>query len=146
HSSRALALAKLQRHSEAVADWDRAATLDAGPDRPYLRLQRSLALVRAGQAGAAVAEVEQVTTAAKVSGADLYAAACVLALASAAAKAEAPLAERRAAGAVALLRRAKDAGHFRDPKKVAHLQQDSDLHSLRQRPDFQQFVAELEKK
>jgi tetratricopeptide (TPR) repeat protein len=142
---RAQALEKLQRHAPAAADWGRAAVLDAGPQRPYFQRRRALALVRAGQTAQAVAAVEELTAAAKLSGADLYDAASVLALA-AATKAHVSLADRYAAGAVALLRRSRDAGYFQDTERVAHLQRDSDLDSLRSRAEFLQFVAELEKK
>ena len=46
--------------------------------------------------------------------------------------------------ALALLRRAKAAGFFKDRAKIERLKRDSDLAPLRQRADFQKFVAELE--
>ena len=42
------------------------------------------------------------------------------------------------------LRRARAAGFFKDPAKVAHLKQDTDLAPRWPREDFQKFTTELE--
>jgi hypothetical protein len=42
------------------------------------------------------------------------------------------------------LRRARAAGFFKDPAKVAHLKQDTDLAPLRPRKEFRKSVAEFE--
>jgi hypothetical protein len=67
--------------------------------------------------------------------------ACIQALAAAAAK-ETDAAARHAARAVVLLRDAVAKGY----NDVAHLKQDADLDSLRQREDFRKLLAELEAK
>ena len=46
--------------------------------------------------------------------------------------------------APALLRRAQAAGFFKDPDKIARLNQAPDLAPLRPRADFQKFLAEVE--
>jgi hypothetical protein len=54
------------------------------------------------------------------------------------------LAEQYGARAVELLARARACGHFRDPERLASLQSDEELNSIRSRPDFQKLLAELE--
>jgi hypothetical protein len=51
--------------------------------------------------------------------------------------------EAYAGQALALLRRARAAGFFKDPANVAHLHQDTDLAPLQLGEDFQKFAAEL---
>jgi hypothetical protein len=83
---------------------------------------------------------------------NLYNAACLLSLASAAAAkvedlAEAERAElidKYAVRAVALLKEDRTLGYFKDPENLAHMKQDTDLDPLRDRDDFKQFVKELE--
>jgi hypothetical protein len=51
--------------------------------------------------------------------------------------------EGHAARAVALLRRARDAGYFSDPAQVDHLKKGPDLDGLRGRADFQALLGEV---
>jgi serine/threonine-protein kinase len=149
HCGRALALARLGRHTQAVADWEQVLALnDEKPrDRGY-RLWWSMSLARAGQHAEATAAVEEVLHPGDVPGVTLYEAASVHAVAAAqAAKAAPPhtsslRAEQYARRAVALLRQAVQKGY----QDVAHLKTDADLDALRQRPDFQQLLADLEAK
>jgi tetratricopeptide (TPR) repeat protein len=149
HWGRARALNQLGRHAEAAGDWQRAAELDDGRNRFFFRLQHSAALAHAGGHPDAVKAVEEVLASSdpKVktppSGPLLYDAACVYALSAAAVKEDAKLREQYTARAIALLRQAKSAGFFKDPKQVEHIKKDTDLDALRQRDDFQKFAAEL---
>jgi hypothetical protein len=108
-------------------------------------MRRFLALARAGQHAEAVAAAEEVLRPGNADAVTRYAAACVYARAAAqAAKEAAPQssslrAEQYAGRAVELLRQAVQQGY----KNLAHLQKDADLAGLRQRPDFQQLLAEL---
>jgi serine/threonine protein kinase/tetratricopeptide (TPR) repeat protein len=140
---RARVLDALGRSAEARADWDQAVKLLPPADRPRARLERARAWVSAGKAAEAVAEAVALTEEAATPAARCCQAACVCSLASAATT-DADRREAYAGQAVALLRRAQGAGFFKDPAKIAHLKQDTDLAPLRPREDFQKFVAELE--
>jgi serine/threonine protein kinase len=136
--TRAEALAKLQRYSEAVHDWDRAIALGEGPRRAQFRLDRAATLARAGQHAQAVAEADALAGVKAPSPQLLYGAACVFALASAAPD-DARLRERYAARAVELLGSAIDRG-FKD---AGWVQKDHDLDRLRPREDFQKQVRRI---
>jgi serine/threonine-protein kinase len=149
HWGRARALDRLGRHPEAVADWEQAIALnDDKPHEGGFRLQRSLSLALAGQHVEATAAVEKLLQPGNADNSTLYDAACVYTLAAAqAAKAAPPhtsslRAEQYARRAVRLLHQAVLKGY----KDLAHLKKDADLDALRQRPDFQQLLAELEAK
>jgi serine/threonine protein kinase len=139
-ATRADALTKLRRYPEALHDYDEALPLTAGPARDTTRLGRANALVRAGKCADAVAEAEAVAQVKNLPGRLLYGAACVHALASAAAADDAPVRERYAARAVELLRAAIDRGF----KEVGKLQKDRDLDPLRSRDDFKKLLDEVE--
>jgi hypothetical protein len=72
-------------------------------------------------------------------------AACVMAISSAAAKDDAKLVERYAADALGLLMRARQVGFFADAATIDNLRHDADLVALRERDDFHQFLADLDK-
>jgi tetratricopeptide (TPR) repeat protein len=146
HQGRAVALMALHRYAEAVADWDRAIELDRGPQRPAMRLQRALALAHGGDHAKAVAEAGALTRDDNTSGDTLYDAACVYGLSAHAVKDDAQRQEQYAGQAVALLRRARAAGFFNAAAQVEHVQKDDDLAALRDRADFRQFVADLQKR
>ncbi len=154
HGGRAYALYHLQRPKDAVAAFDQALRLTAGRQREWFELRRAGALAASGVHAEPVAVVDAAMVRKDIAAADLYEAACVLALASVAVtkdgKLSAPTqkqrAEEYAARAVALLARAKTAGYFRSRAMVAHLNADSDLDCLRNRADYRRFVAELDKK
>jgi serine/threonine-protein kinase len=146
---RANALTQLDRHAEAVGDWEQAVALnDETAHDGGLRLQRFLSLARAGQYPPATAAVEDLLRPGTADSNLLYNAACVYAVAAAQAAKDAPAhtsslrAEQHARRAVVLLRQAVQQGY----NNVAHLKQDADLDGLRPRPDFQQLLAELEAK
>jgi serine/threonine-protein kinase len=142
---RARALTRLRRFADADNDWDRAVALCDAFWRPSLRLDRAIEFVRAGESARAVAEADALATTDAAAGtlygaaSTLYGIACVYALAAAAVPADAPLADRHAARAVELLRRAVAAG-YRD---AAHMQKDPDLAALRRRDDFAALLWDL---
>jgi serine/threonine protein kinase/Flp pilus assembly protein TadD len=140
---RALALDALQRSAEALADWDRAVELVPPADRPRARFGRARAWVQVGKTAEAVAEAAALTRDPGTPSFRCTEAACVYALASAAVV-ETSQREAYAGQALALLRRARAGGFFKDPAKIAQLNQATDLAPLRPRADFQNFVAEVE--
>jgi tetratricopeptide (TPR) repeat protein len=144
HMGRAQAFDKLARPADAVKDWDRALELDAGPSRPYLRVQRAVSLAHADPVRA-VAEAEELARAEGTDGLLLYNLACVCAQAAGAVKDNPEQQERYAARAVELLGRARGKGFFADRANREHLKKDTDLDPLRPRADFRKFEAELER-
>jgi tetratricopeptide (TPR) repeat protein len=115
------------------------------------RLKHAIDLANKGQHAQAAAEAAPLIEAKPASAGILYDTGCVYALCVAAVQKDAQtaaperdqLAEDYARQAIALLRRAVQAG-FTD---LPHLKtNDPDLHALRGRADFQQLVAELEAK
>jgi serine/threonine protein kinase/Tfp pilus assembly protein PilF len=143
HWGRAQVLEALKGSAEALADWDRAVELALPADRPRVQLGRARARVRAGKAAEAVADADALTRDPATPSPMLCSAADVCSLASTVAR-EATQREAYAGQALALLRRARAAGFFKDHAKVEYLKKDPDLKPLRQREDFQKFVAELE--
>ncbi len=143
HLGRAMMLADLARHTDAVKDWDRALELNAVPrDEPGIRTSRAQSLARAGEHFKAVAEANALAADKEVPGDALFDLACICALASAAVKDDAKLADQYAARAALLLRQAIAKGY----KDIEHLKKDDDLKALREREDFQKLVKELEGK
>jgi tetratricopeptide (TPR) repeat protein len=118
-----------------------------------IRTQQWLIAVRRGQYTAAMAEVERQASRTDLAGDYLYNLACVSALASAAARSDQELsdpqrrelAEEYAGRAVVFLNRLNATGYFRQPGKLAHAGKDSDLDPLRQRADFQAWLAAAQK-
>jgi tetratricopeptide (TPR) repeat protein len=145
HGGRAQALNRLGRDAEAASEWEQTLALnDEKPRAGWFRLQLSLSLSRAGQHARATATAQELLRAGNVENGTLYNAACVYARAARGAPPQtgSPHDEQYADRAVELLRQAVQQGW----KDVAHIKQDSDLDGLRQRPDFQQLLADLEAK
>ncbi|MCI0639460.1 MAG: serine/threonine-protein kinase, partial [Gemmataceae bacterium] len=148
------ALTLLQRHQEALADWDRAIEAATGASRDMMRLQRAGSVARMGQHTQAVAEAERLAQQASAPPGVLYNAACVYALAVSAVQKDSELpstertrlAEKYAVRAVELLTKVHSAGFFKRPTMAAHLQQDPDLAALRARADYRRLVDELKSK
>jgi serine/threonine protein kinase/tetratricopeptide (TPR) repeat protein len=143
---RARALTDLHRYPEALQDWARAIELEQGPAQRGLRLQRAGTLAQAGDHAKAVAEADEVTRDNQTPGSMLYNAACVYGLSVPVVKGDAKLQDQYAAKALALLRRAQEAGFFKGAAEVENLQKDDDLAALRDREDFKQFVRDLQTK
>jgi tetratricopeptide (TPR) repeat protein/tRNA A-37 threonylcarbamoyl transferase component Bud32 len=151
HESRGKVLSKMGKHGEALRDLDLALELDPGRDRDAIRLNRALALARAGDYQRALAEANELAQdrskggiAMALSGETLYDLACVYSLSCSAVNRDAKLstsdreklAEKSATSSVAMLAKARDAGFFKDLKKMEEVKKDSDLDSLRSRRDF----------
>jgi hypothetical protein len=140
---------QLNRHTDALADWDRAVALDDNPG-PYPRLWRAQTLVHLGAHARAAGVAEELAAVTGVPASVVYDAACVCALcvppvgkdAALSLAERGQLAEKYAARAVALLRRAATAGY----KDAGHMKKDSDLDPLRSRDDFKKLIADLEGK
>ena len=136
HKGRAEALDKLNRYSDAVKDWDKAVELAERGLSPRSRAMRAVSLLKAGRTEDAVTEVFVLT---KLKGWDpavLYNFACIYAVAGAKKKTDQ---EEYALRAIALLRRAVQAGY----KNIAHMQTDKDLDGLRDREDYKKLILEL---
>jgi tetratricopeptide (TPR) repeat protein len=151
---RARSLDLLGRYPAALSDWDQAVKLDAGPQRPFLLAQQARTLARSGDHLRAVEQVNKLVSQGNPSGPFAFTLAGVYALASRAALAESsrplPEREKRAGGhakeALALLKRAAEAGFFRDAKNVERAKKGADLEALRGREDFEGFLASLSEK
>jgi eukaryotic-like serine/threonine-protein kinase len=142
HWGRAIALDRLGFAAEALPDWDRAWELKAEDgDTPGFRLERALALARAGRHAQAVAEAQALAEATDTEGKALYDLARVCSFAANSVKENDTLRDQYAARAVALLRQAIAKGY----KNLEHLKKDEDLKALQQREDFQKLLQELEK-
>src|SRR5262249_28315473 len=137
-AGRAEALHKLRRYPEALRDWDRVLTLEEGPRRAHLRLDRAATLAQAGQHPEAAAEADALAGQKNAPPRVLYDAACVFSVASGVTE-DVALRERYAARAIELLGLAIDRG-FKD---VGQLQKDQDLDCLRQRTDFKKLVQRI---
>jgi tetratricopeptide (TPR) repeat protein len=152
HANRARALNWLGRHPEAAADWQQALDLDDGRQQATFRIGLAGSWAHTAQHARAAAVAAEFDRVAAVGGGDCYNLGCVWALLLAAARKDVQLSttdrdrltEQYAAKAVGWLRRAQAAGYFQNPVRVAHLHKDSDLDPLRPRPEFQQFLAELQ--
>jgi serine/threonine protein kinase len=154
HRNRAVALDMLERHGEAVQDWDRAIELGGGNPREDLRPNLAVSRLRGSRmhkdaAGclAAAAEYEVLT---RTDAGGLYGAACNRAICAAViredqetSEVDAPwLTKEQADLAMGFVHRAVAAG-FKD---ATHMKEDKDLASLREREDFKELLAELEAK
>jgi tetratricopeptide (TPR) repeat protein len=153
HGSRARELTRLQRHAQALPDWDRALELDTGPRRQQYRVARARTLVRLGDHARATAEAKDLAGQQGLSGGRLYELAGIYALAATAARKETlpdagneSPAESYAARAVQLLRQAYDTGYFKPPERLAQLKKDTDFDALRGRMDFQRLESALMEK
>jgi serine/threonine-protein kinase len=152
HRGRAVLLTRRHRHHEAIADWDRVVELTPAAQRDFARLQRACSRARAGDYRRAALEADDLERAASLSAATLYGLAAIRTLnaASTARDPSRPLPEREkwaeqsARQALALLRRAAAAGHFRKPSAIPGLDRDMDLAWLANRDDFKSFRASLQ--
>lgn len=139
YGGRAEYLGRLGKHTEAAADWDKAVDLSPRQEQPLVRAVRANSRLHAGQVPEAVAEVAELRKLSGWGGVQWYDFARVYAVASG------KMADKKvehADTATELLQKAVKAGY----KDAAHLKADKDLEPLRERDDFKQLVAELEKK
>jgi tetratricopeptide (TPR) repeat protein len=139
-------IAACQSAEKALADLDFVFTQPAA-SIPGLLDIRIRALLKRKKPADAVASAERFAAWAekqdKERDTQRYNAACDFALCAAAstAKEQDALLDR----SLALLRQAKAAGYFNDPKLVSHIKQDRDFAGVRTHPAFVKFLAELEK-
>jgi tetratricopeptide (TPR) repeat protein len=141
-SYRAAALIALQRHAEALKDYDKMVELAPEPDRPFARSIRAVGRVRAGQVAAAIEEAEELAK--NADSLLLYNVACVYAVASVPSKANPISPEQQAKyaqRAIGLLRQAVAKGY----SNVNEMKNDDDLKPLRQRDDFQKLLRDMQK-
>jgi tRNA A-37 threonylcarbamoyl transferase component Bud32 len=138
HAGRALTLARLDRHAEARAEWERALDLDTWPDRNEYRLQHALALARLGEHANAVKECDALAKGKNLPAATLYTLAQAYARSVAAIRDKATK-EATINRALDSLRQAVAAGY----NNVTSLKQDKDLDALRQRAEFSKLVSDL---
>jgi tetratricopeptide (TPR) repeat protein len=146
------ACARLGRHAEAIAACDRAMKFVDGEDRDRVRIQRVLAIARSGDYARAAVEADRLAQAIAIPvGERSYDLACLDAISSATVRNDPKLApaerskrsEELAARSVLLLNRSRSEGFLRDPTQVERLLEDTDLDSLRSRPDFQLLIMEV---
>jgi tetratricopeptide (TPR) repeat protein len=142
HGHRADALSTLQRHAEALTDYDKLVELAPEPERPLRRSTRAVGRTRAGKVAAAIAEAEELTK--YGDSVVLYNVACVYALASEPPKGNPISPEARAKyadNAIAVLRQAVAKGY----RNAGEMKNDDDLKPLRPRDDFQKLLREMQK-
>jgi serine/threonine protein kinase/tetratricopeptide (TPR) repeat protein len=141
HWDRANALGQLGRHTEAIADWQRACQLNTDPADGN-RLLRFEAAARAEERlqGAMLGKN------APASGSVFYETACACTAAACAALGnDDSLHNQYTDRARALLQMARDAGFFRDSRQREQLKKNRAIDWLRRRrPDFHKFVVGLE--
>jgi hypothetical protein len=134
--------------------WDRALERSAERERPYLRLQRALAVAHSGDHKRAADEAGELAGRSTLSVGMVYDLGCVFALCTAAAQQDTQLpeadrnkvAEAYAVRAVEMLQRAQAAGFFKNPAQLRNAEKDPDLDALRQRADFMKLWAEVKPK
>jgi serine/threonine-protein kinase len=125
------------RLPEALGWYDKAVAKARGGPAKALRLKRARLLIETGDPKRAVADARELAADPTADGETLDGAARVLALAAPKATAEK---DEYADEAVKLLRRAHDAGRYREPGSAKKLNEDADFAALRSRADFQSLV------
>lgn len=141
---RAFALGKLNRHADALLDWDRALTIPDHPERDDWRINRAVTLAHLGKVNEPIATAIEMTRGDKVPGGNFANAASVYAIAAANEKVEAKLREQYALETIALLRRAMATDFFDSGTEIIELKKDPDYDALRDRAEFKMLMAELE--
>jgi hypothetical protein len=133
-------LGKLDRHTEAAADWAYAVGYAADAERPNLRRQQARSLARAAQAAQVLELTAQLSQ--SKDGADLcdLAAICGVAVAT---TDDPKLREACAVRAIELLKAAQAVSYFADPARLPALRKDGDFAALRDRADFRQWLRAL---
>jgi serine/threonine-protein kinase len=145
---RAEALARVNRNTEALRDWDHVLALETDGDRAWFRLSRALTLARLGQRKAATAEVAELSGKVRIADDLLYLTAQVYAVSSASAQKDDNLgpADRRkfadqyADRAIDALTRAGAAGFFQSRDNLERLKKDPAFERLRSRKDFKDWL------
>jgi tetratricopeptide (TPR) repeat protein len=134
-------LNEMRRYIESLHDSNRILELlEGSPKRDDFRVDRAVTLARLQRLAEAIAEAEDLLRLGKSRLPWLCQLARVYALSAAAPDAVPEQAEHYAARTVGLLRQAMAAGY----KDVEALKKDADFDAVRQRPDFQKLLSELE--
>jgi len=141
--ARADVLLRLGRYADALVEYDRALRLGNGENRNYQRVQRALALAYPNDHRRATAEAEAAVADPATEAFLVQDAAAVHAVASTAVPNDARLAERYAARAVTLLRRAFEKNYR---AIAADVRENKHLAAIRDREDFRNLVREWEAK
>ncbi len=152
-SMRAISLGALERHSEALPEWDRALAV-LGKSDPLMQVLRARSLAMCGDHRAAVNAAHAVACAGTPTPDVFINVSCVYGTAIAAVDKDLtqPTDERQRTkdeyGAAALLwlGKAKAGGYFENEQCLKSFLADGDFDSLRSNPAFQKFVAELQAK
>jgi eukaryotic-like serine/threonine-protein kinase len=148
YSERARAASELGRQREALANLDRSLQMESEEDKSRLRVRRARLLAYLQEHVRAVAEANELAQTGFAGGTAFYDLGCVYSVASAAARKDTriPLSQReQLAGdytrrATECLRKAKDAGLFKDQKWVENAKQDKDLDAIRSDVAFQNLL------
>jgi serine/threonine-protein kinase len=154
HEGRAMACDRLERYAEAAAEWTSALARASKEDQTEHRIQRATSWAKAGRHEDAMKDVEHLKKSSSLTGLQRYNLACAAALSAGAARRDTHrsaaergrIADLDARAAVDLLERARQAGLFKDARKVGHLGKDPDLDAIRDRDDFRAFQKRLEDK
>ena len=149
---RALCLSDLQQPAKALPSYDRAIQMADGPLRHRLRTSRARNIALTGDHARAVAEAAELAAEPNVAPLALFRLARVYSLSAKAASADTALAEPErakqvaqcAARAVELLKRVSKAG-VKASSLSADLKKSPDFDPIRSRPEFTDFLLELEK-
>jgi eukaryotic-like serine/threonine-protein kinase len=144
YEGRAQTFAALDRHADALPDWDRVVELSGGADQLWARLDRAVALARVGEHTQAVPEADALAPQAKTTGEALYRLAVTYSLSADAARRDARvpstdqtrLADEYAEKALGVLQKAVAAGYFKDSTNRKKLDESPDLNAVRGRPEF----------
>ncbi len=152
HGARAQALIELNRHAEALRDWDRAVSVALNDQqRNQIAVLRMFTRINLGDYATATDEAAAIATRRGLDGTNRYNLACIYSRAIPLAKADRARAESNrescaeyfAKQAMACLTECRTIGFFKDPANVTNMQNDSDLASLKARPDYQSFASDL---
>jgi tetratricopeptide (TPR) repeat protein len=169
YAQRARALDQLERHDEAVPNWNRAAELDTGSQRAAFQVSEAGSLSRAGRQSDAAQLMESVIHGDPTLGSPstLYEAARVFAVCSREdsrsdadetkqtgaldqtkssdqqPSPEASQREKWAARSVEQLKRAQESGFFKQTENINRLETESDFSTIRSRTDFEAFSKAL---
>ena len=145
YHSRATAFDQLLSYSQAIKDWDLVIELSLPQQKHSARVSRVISLHLDGQVSKAIDEIAELTNPTPTEsrhevprGADYYNFACIYALSSTKAPGQQVEYRNRA---IAMLRQSIQSG-FSDKSQIS---QDPDLDPLRERDDFKQILAEVDK-
>jgi serine/threonine protein kinase/tetratricopeptide (TPR) repeat protein len=144
---RALTLEVMQRHADALPDWERAGELGDAADKMRCRLLAQACGARAGKAShdRGLTEASALVDSPDATGDVLFAAARACAVSCRLATDDSRLAEAYGGRAVELLAKARARGYFNDSYHVVMVKRERDLVAIRLRSDYVKFIQGLER-